>query len=182
MPLTADLKSRNRAAELSETAMPVGQFSESCFSDSGPARRQSAHRGPRPPSARNAARLIRPRPATPKRDPYRRRIQKLLRARSGRLLKPTSFARTFAVPAGKEPNGTSDPTMPFTTSLIVPSPPAARIRSQPRRYCLAGQFARPIRARGGKQLDPWPASRRISSRRSRRARPALSGRRQKGCR
>ena len=44
---------------------------------------------------------------------------------------PISLARTLAVPAGKMPSGTSEKTTPSAISLMVPSPPAARISSAP---------------------------------------------------
>ncbi len=45
---------------------------------------------------------------------------------------PSSLASTLAVPAGRMPKGTSEWTIPLTASLMVPSPPATRIRSAPR--------------------------------------------------
>ncbi len=45
--------------------------------------------------------------------------------------KPTSAASTLAVPEGSANNAAGEPTMPLTTSLMVPSPPQAQIRSEP---------------------------------------------------
>src|SRR5437660_609878 len=48
--------------------------------------------------------------------------QQRLRSFSGN---PSSAAKTLTVPSGRRPSTASDPAMPFTTSWIVPSPPAA---------------------------------------------------------
>ena len=50
---------------------------------------------------------------------------------------------------GRMASGTSEWTMPSATSLMVPSPPAARIRSAPRAMCSARDGAGRARTRGG---------------------------------
>ena len=44
---------------------------------------------------------------------------------------PSSVAKTFIVPSGSRPSATFWPAIPFTISLIVPSPPAATIFLNP---------------------------------------------------
>src|SRR5882757_4238508 len=45
--------------------------------------------------------------------------------------RPSSVAKTFIVPSGSSPSVVSVPAIPLTTSLIVPSPPAATTVSNP---------------------------------------------------
>ena len=57
------------------------------------------------------------------------------------------MAKTLAVPPGMMPTGTQEWTMPLTTSLMVPSPPAARIKSAPsetQRRAMAGAVPAPV--------------------------------------
>ena len=44
---------------------------------------------------------------------------------------PISLASTLAVPAGSTPSGTSEKATPSAISLMVPSPPAAKMSSAP---------------------------------------------------
>ena len=67
---------------------------------------------------------------------------------------PISLARTFAVPAGRTPKANfRDPAIPLTTSLMVPSPPAARIRSQPSSTALRSKFTGSLRTGRCEKLD-----------------------------
>ena len=60
--------------------------------------------------------------------------------------KPSSVAKTLTVPIGNRPSAAAVPARPLTTSLIVPSPPAATIRLNPSRAAFrASNSASPIR-------------------------------------
>jgi hypothetical protein len=67
---------------------------------------------------------------------------------------PISLARTLAVPAGKMPSGTSEKTTPSAISLMVPSPPAARISSAPSAMWL--------RAMAPAVPGPWVGTSQVS--------------------
>src|SRR2546430_16825230 len=60
--------------------------------------------------------------------------------------KRSSVAKTLMVPIGNKPSAADVPARPLTTSLIVPSPPAATILRYPSRAALrASDSASPMR-------------------------------------
>src|SRR3990167_6998390 len=63
--------------------------------------------------------------------------------------RPRWVASTLPVPAGRIASGTGEPAMPFTTSLMVPSPPQAMIRSRPGAASVRGGWGGVPGAGGG---------------------------------
>ena len=87
--------------------------------------------------------------------------------------RPSSAAKTFIVPTGRMPSATSEPAMPLTTSLTVPSPPAATIVAK---AFLDGRAAATARASPGAGGHAHRAMRQFFDAPPRRFRALAAGR------
>ena len=140
-PSASTVNSARRLPTFEKPANPVGHLPERIFHSRVDVVDNLGIQIPRLPSAGNGAAYgRRPWKAGPARSVRARIDRATFAAPSMVLPMASSFARTFAVPAGRMPSGTLEWAMPFTTSLMVPSPPAARIKSAPRSNASLRQF------------------------------------------